>query len=458
MANPTRRRIIDATVASILENGFYRATSNEIARRAGLTWGAIQRQFGTREAVMFAVFEEEWGRLPVAAAAGIQGATVEQRVRTFFRILAAIYERPEFFAGIQVAINLRQDPKASSETLARIEQMSVEAAGALSALVRQLQPGVDFDSATADLLLSAVRDFHVGLHIESVTAPAAASEHRRKNHAAEQELLVAQLLALVRSSVDRSVAAAGGPAAPDRVPAQRVRRQRRDLGATTAIGRVPLDFALAKYSPRPGGGLRITYVCDAGNVRQAVATGIDSPLTAGRHVVTLVEGDRVDRMELIIRRRDTVFDLTATVDGLVMSGVGIADPECPESLLISWSWGAHMATGIAKYTISDEPHTITATYLPADPAPRFDGLQSGRATGLTANGFLGSYTMVHRELGTVHGPYTWIVSERGDALELTWDTDTRRAMEGFGFRDPDSARSVVGAYWTVGPRLRDPQL
>ncbi|MEY2458244.1 MAG: hypothetical protein QOG30_74, partial [Acidimicrobiaceae bacterium] len=44
----TRRAVIDAAVASILERGFYRASSNEITRRAGVTWGVIQHYFGTR--------------------------------------------------------------------------------------------------------------------------------------------------------------------------------------------------------------------------------------------------------------------------------------------------------------------------------------------------------------------------------------------------------------------------
>ena len=51
----TRERVIAAAVDSILERGFYRASSNEIARRAGVTWGVIQHHFGTREALMLAV-------------------------------------------------------------------------------------------------------------------------------------------------------------------------------------------------------------------------------------------------------------------------------------------------------------------------------------------------------------------------------------------------------------------
>ena len=43
----THRRVLDAVVRTILEVGYYKASSNEIARRAGVTWGAIQHLFGS---------------------------------------------------------------------------------------------------------------------------------------------------------------------------------------------------------------------------------------------------------------------------------------------------------------------------------------------------------------------------------------------------------------------------
>jgi DNA-binding NarL/FixJ family response regulator len=57
-----RERVIDATVSCILELGFYRASTNEIARRAGVTWGVIQHYFGTREALMLGLDVLKWIR------------------------------------------------------------------------------------------------------------------------------------------------------------------------------------------------------------------------------------------------------------------------------------------------------------------------------------------------------------------------------------------------------------
>ena len=53
----TRTRIIDAAVESISEVGFQNTTAAEIVRRAGLTWGAVQHQFGGKDGILKAVLE-----------------------------------------------------------------------------------------------------------------------------------------------------------------------------------------------------------------------------------------------------------------------------------------------------------------------------------------------------------------------------------------------------------------
>jgi TetR/AcrR family transcriptional regulator, regulator of cefoperazone and chloramphenicol sensitivity len=59
----TRQRVIEAAICTIVEQGFYRASSNAIAERAGLSWGVIQYHFGSRESLMLAVLEEGTTRL-----------------------------------------------------------------------------------------------------------------------------------------------------------------------------------------------------------------------------------------------------------------------------------------------------------------------------------------------------------------------------------------------------------
>jgi AcrR family transcriptional regulator len=48
----TRAKMLDAAVQCIVEEGFYRSSSNRIAARAGVSWGVIQHYFGTREKLL----------------------------------------------------------------------------------------------------------------------------------------------------------------------------------------------------------------------------------------------------------------------------------------------------------------------------------------------------------------------------------------------------------------------
>jgi AcrR family transcriptional regulator len=56
----TRAKIIAAVVDSIAAHGFQRTTAQEIATRAGVTWGAVQHHFGGKDGLLLAVLEESF--------------------------------------------------------------------------------------------------------------------------------------------------------------------------------------------------------------------------------------------------------------------------------------------------------------------------------------------------------------------------------------------------------------
>ena len=113
----TRRRVLDAAVQSIMESGYYHTSSNEIARRAGVTWGTLQHQFGSREGLLLAVLEDSWEDLQRAiATAVIAGETLENRLAAVLDVLMAHYGVPAQLAQLQILLDLTQNPKTSEET------------------------------------------------------------------------------------------------------------------------------------------------------------------------------------------------------------------------------------------------------------------------------------------------------------------------------------------------------
>jgi AcrR family transcriptional regulator len=130
----TRQRVIDAAIRCILEQGFYRASSNAIAETAGLSWGVIQYYFGSRESLMLAVVEEGSRRLIEGLAkTEITGDTMPERLEQYFAVLESYYGDPEYLAFIQALLNLSHDPRTSAQTL---ESMTRDAAAIDTQLVR----------------------------------------------------------------------------------------------------------------------------------------------------------------------------------------------------------------------------------------------------------------------------------------------------------------------------------
>jgi AcrR family transcriptional regulator len=108
---------LQATIESILEKGYYQTSSNEIARRAGVTWGAIQHLFGTREQLLLEVMNDRWHALQEqVATAQIEGETLEDRLAGVADVLATHYGEPAALAQMQIMLDLSHDPNTSKET------------------------------------------------------------------------------------------------------------------------------------------------------------------------------------------------------------------------------------------------------------------------------------------------------------------------------------------------------
>jgi AcrR family transcriptional regulator len=83
----TRARILAATVESILEVGLPRTTAAEISRRSGVTWGAAQHHFGSKDGILGAVLEDSFNRFAEGLNAAFEAlgeeASLDKRVDAF---------------------------------------------------------------------------------------------------------------------------------------------------------------------------------------------------------------------------------------------------------------------------------------------------------------------------------------------------------------------------------------
>ena len=123
----TRRRLLDAAIDVIYERGFSSATTAAIAKRAGVTRGAIFHHFGTRGGLLLGILEDFRSdlsiRLPGHAAAGPGSAgRLERLLEHYWEIISS----RRFIAVVQIQLGTIHDPANYPEVLGSMEQSATE--------------------------------------------------------------------------------------------------------------------------------------------------------------------------------------------------------------------------------------------------------------------------------------------------------------------------------------------
>ncbi len=99
----TRGRLIDATIGLIRERGFAAATASNIARRAAITWGAAQHQFGSKEEILEAILQLAYAQyIEAMSAPGLSGGSRRQRARELVTRMWAHYQGDYYRVSLEI--------------------------------------------------------------------------------------------------------------------------------------------------------------------------------------------------------------------------------------------------------------------------------------------------------------------------------------------------------------------
>ena len=95
-----------------MEVGYYKASSNEIARRAGVTWSSISHLFGSREQLMLDVLVDIGDSIERhLVTATIEGALLEDRLLGVLDVFEA--DIPLHKVQTQILLDLASNPRVS---------------------------------------------------------------------------------------------------------------------------------------------------------------------------------------------------------------------------------------------------------------------------------------------------------------------------------------------------------
>lgn len=100
----TRERLVDCTVEMLATKGWSATTVAAVAEAAGVSRGAAQHHFPTREALITAVLEQMFEQMTQEAAADIAGlpAAGPERIAAVVERAVTIYTGTPFKAALQV--------------------------------------------------------------------------------------------------------------------------------------------------------------------------------------------------------------------------------------------------------------------------------------------------------------------------------------------------------------------
>jgi TetR/AcrR family transcriptional regulator, fatty acid metabolism regulator protein len=87
-AEDKRRQILSAAVRVFAAQGYEATRVGDVAKEAGVAYGLVYHYFGSKEAVLEAVFREQWGRLLAAVALAEEtGKTAPEQLELVVKIV-----------------------------------------------------------------------------------------------------------------------------------------------------------------------------------------------------------------------------------------------------------------------------------------------------------------------------------------------------------------------------------
>ena len=104
-----RRRLMEATVDSLVELGWSGTTTTVVSSRAGVSRGAQLHHFPSKQALVVAAVEHLTERRREEMRRHAQELPTEGRVRAVLDILAAQFVSPVFFAALELWVAARTD-------------------------------------------------------------------------------------------------------------------------------------------------------------------------------------------------------------------------------------------------------------------------------------------------------------------------------------------------------------
>lgn len=128
----TRKRLVEASIEALKQDGMANMTLQDIARRAGMTTGAVQYHFRSKaellEAAQVALFAGEadgYSQSREITAKARETTGLSERCALFVDAMMVTYGQPDYFVLWEIIIGSRLDPSLNKQSVEH-RQMTLE--------------------------------------------------------------------------------------------------------------------------------------------------------------------------------------------------------------------------------------------------------------------------------------------------------------------------------------------
>ena len=108
----TRQRLLEAAIGVLRQEGYANLTISKVTQSAGLTNGAMQHHFPSRDDLLLALLDAVYPVLEISFdSIAAEALAPHDRIGRLVEILWSIYSKPEYLAVWDIALGARGDPK-----------------------------------------------------------------------------------------------------------------------------------------------------------------------------------------------------------------------------------------------------------------------------------------------------------------------------------------------------------
>jgi TetR/AcrR family transcriptional regulator, regulator of cefoperazone and chloramphenicol sensitivity len=149
---------MDAAEACVRDLGITLATSGEVTRRSGVTFGVIQYHFGSYEALLLAVVERAAeGLRQTLQDVDLTNRSTRDQVSTISDAVWTYYSQPQYQSYIDICLNFRRNNATSKETLSTIQEIDADMEEMWNRLFSQVFGGAEDAISLQRLMFGAMR-------------------------------------------------------------------------------------------------------------------------------------------------------------------------------------------------------------------------------------------------------------------------------------------------------------